>query len=372
MKLQEIRIQHFRNYEDLQLSFPAAINLFVGQNAQGKTNLLEAISLLALTKSHRATKDQEMIQWGQSQALLFANVERSSRELKLQLQLTERGKKARLNGIDRKKMTDYVGNFNVVLFSPEDLQLIKGAPSERRRFLDIEIGQISPTYLHDSAQYQKIMIQRNAVLREQLERPTQNHELVSVWDEQLIETGSRMIERRLQFMQKLQKYASDIHSRISDGLEKLLLGYTCSIAPVGTSLEIEGDIRELFRQELDKMRRKDFARAVTSVGPHRDDISAQINGYDVGTFASQGQQRTTALSMKLAEIELIRNEVGEYPILLLDDVLSELDSTRQIQLLRSMGERVQTFITATNTYGLEEFMTSDTEVFQVKSGTLGK
>ncbi|MDB5085514.1 MAG: replication/repair protein RecF [Bacilli bacterium] len=370
MNLQKISLVNFRNYDHLQLEFSTNVNMIVGPNAQGKTNLLEAISLFATSKSYRTSKDQELIKWQSDAAILQAKVNHQSRELELELKILSKGKRAKVNGIDRKKMTDFVGNFNVVLFAPEDLSLIKGGPAQRRRFLDMEISQISPTYLHDLNQYSKIVLQRNSILREMSEKSQVNWDLLSVWDEQLIEHGVRIIQKRKQFLLKLQEYASDIHLRISNGLESLQLGYTCSIHPEMDEQAGSKDLMASFQRELERCKRQDLARGITTAGPHRDDVSVFINGYDVTRFASQGQQRTSALAMKLAEIELIKTEVGEYPVLLLDDVLSELDSSRQIQLLRSMGERVQTFITTTSTYGLETFIDTATQLFTVESGII--
>ncbi|MGZ4031394.1 MAG: DNA replication/repair protein RecF [Tumebacillaceae bacterium] len=365
MWVKALELQDFRNYESLQLfDLSSQVNIFVGQNAQGKTNVIESILMLSVAKSHRTSRDGEMIRFDAESALLQAMVERADRTYKLDLRILPKGKKSRVNAVEKRKMSDFVGHLNVVLFAPEDLQLIKGGPQQRRRFLDVEIGQVSPQYLYNLTQYQKVLHQRNTLLKEVAKKAVAE-EMLSIWEEQLVVYGVKVIRKRLEFVDKLEVFAKDIHNRISAGKELLSFRYQNSV-----ELPDEADMTEHYFQLLQKRRKQDILRGTTSIGPHRDDLIVRINDRDVQTFGSQGQQRTASLSMKLAEIELIRAEVGEYPVLLLDDVLSELDSERQLHLVESMGERVQTLITTTSTYGLEQFMQNEAHVYRVEQGTI--
>lgn len=367
MWVKALELRNFRNYESLQLfDLSPKVNIFVGQNAQGKTNVVESILLLAVAKSHRTNRDAELIRFEQESSLLQSMVERDGRTLRLDLQLLGKGKKGRVNGVEKRKMSDFVGHLNVVLFAPEDLQLIKGGPQQRRRFLDVEIGQVSPQYLYNLSQYQKVLVQRNTLLKE-IAKKVAKEDMLSIWDDQLAVYGTKVIQKRLEFVGKLEEFARDIHSRISGGKELLSFRYQNSV-----NAKADEDLSEVYFSELQKRKKQDILRGTTSVGPHRDDLQVWINDREVSTFGSQGQQRTASLSMKLAEIELIRSEVGEYPVLLLDDVLSELDGERQLHLVESMGERVQTFITTTTTYGLEQFMQEQANVYRVESGAITK
>ena len=381
MYVTDIQVKHFRNYEECKLAFSPTTNVFVGQNAQGKTNILEAIMMIAVAKSHRTSKDYEMIQWDEQTAFIHANIFRAERNYKLQLNIMKHGKKALINGIEKRKMSEFVGHLNMVLFAPEDLTLVQGSPQIRRRFLDIEIGQISPTYLYDLSQYQKVLQQRNQVLKSSPTLTPSVEAMVSIWDDQLVTYGSKIIIKRFQFIKKLETFANDIQQSISSGKETLHFTYvspiltelnrTISMDPGLTHIDhLEKDIHSAYQQMLESKLSQDIHKGITSVGPHRDDIQMFVNEMPVDIYGSQGQQRTTALSMKLAEIELIRSEVGEYPVLLLDDVLSELDERRQLQLIQSMGEKVQTFITTTTTFGLESFLQHKARIYRVDSGII--
>jgi DNA replication and repair protein RecF len=365
MWIKALELRNFRNYESLQLlDLSPQVNILVGQNAQGKTNVIESILLLSVGKSHRTNRDAELIRFDADSALLQGVIERGDRASRLDLRLLGKGKKGRINGVEKRKMSDFVGHLNVVLFAPEDLQLIKGGPQQRRRFLDVEIGQVSPQYLYNLTQYQKVLLQRNNLLKD-IAKKQSSDELLAIWDEQLAVYGAKVIRKRYEFVDKLESFARDIHSRISGGREELTFRYLCSF-----DIANGADAAECLAAELQRKKKQDILRGSTSVGPHRDDLEVLINELAVHTFGSQGQQRTASLSMKLAEIELIRAEVGEYPVLLLDDVLSELDQERQMHLVQSMGERVQTLITTTTTYGLEQFMQEQAHVYRVESGSI--
>ncbi|WEK54247.1 MAG: DNA replication/repair protein RecF [Candidatus Cohnella colombiensis] len=370
MQLKSLELRGYRNYDSLKLATEAGVNIFIGPNAQGKTNLIEAIHVLALTKSHRTSKDKELIGWNATTASIHADMERKLGSVNLELMLSAQGKKAKINGLEQRKLSSFVGTLNVVLFAPEDLDIVKGAPGVRRRFMDMEIGQVHPGYLYDMQQYQKIVQQRNNYLKStDIHRASM--EMLEVWNEQLATYGVKMMKRRQRFLVQLQKWAEKIHAGITAGSEHLTVSYKPSF---GTSNDIESeDEPSLFQQfmlKLTQAKEQEFRRGQTLAGPHRDDLSFEINGKDVQSFGSQGQQRTAALSLKLAELELMNEEIGEYPLLLLDDVLSELDQTRQTQLIETFQSRVQTFITTTGLESVNMSRLKDAAIFHVRDGQL--
>ena len=369
MQLHSIELTHYRNYESLQLQIGSGVNIFIGPNAQGKTNLLEAIHVLALTKSHRTSKDRELIAWQSQTAVIRAELERKYGRMTLELQLSPQGKKAKVNGLEQRKLSGFVGSLNVVLFAPEDLDIVKGAPGVRRRFMDMEIGQVHPGYLHDHQQYQKILQQRNNYLKA-TDLSRASNDMLAVWNEQLAACGVKMMKRRKNFIYHLEQWAEKIHAGITAGAEKLEVAYKPSFSLETGGEEDETSLFQQFMLKLTQSKEQEFRRGMTLVGPHRDDLSFAINGKDVQSYGSQGQQRTAALSLKLAELELMREEIGEYPILLLDDVLSELDQKRQTQLIETFQSRVQTFITTTGLESVNMSRLRDAAVFHVRSGAL--
>lgn len=368
MFLKKIVLRQYRNYEELELNVDHNVNLFVGENAQGKTNLLEAIYVLALTKSHRTHQDRELIGWTQDEAVLYGEVEKKYGLMKLSLAISKQGKKAKLNGLEQRRLSEFIGSFNVVMFAPEDLEIVKGAPGTRRRFLDMEIGQVQPSYLYDSMQYQKALVQRNTFLKQVDFRQGPDEALLSIWDEQLATHGTKIIKKRQSFIEKLQKWAEQIHSGITGGQEELRITYQPSFGLSGRGEADETISFDDFMVQLKHVRNQELRRGTTLIGPHRDDMVFFINGKEAHIYGSQGQQRTTALSLKLAELELIHEEVGEYPILLLDDVLSELDRSRQTHLIETFQDRVQTFITTTGTESIDLTKLRDAAVFHVRKG----
>jgi DNA replication and repair protein RecF len=363
--LRSIRLQQFRNYQDVQLNFPGQVIVLVGNNAQGKTNLLEAIYSLSLTKSHRTHVDAQLIGWNQPWAKVTAELDKKYGHCELEIIWMPKGKKTKINGLEQKKLSDFVGMCNVVLFAPEDLELVKGAPAARRRFLDMEIGQVQPAYLHMLSRYQKVLGQRNQLLKQAsnsgMMREASFVSMIEVWNEQLIELGLQLSQRRRKFIDQLQEWAITIHHGITDGSEQLKLTYVS-----GTP----GDDAEAWRQKLNANLEREVRQGTTLSGPHRDDLQFAINGNDVQTYGSQGQQRTTALSLKLAEMELIHAEIGEYPLVLLDDVLSELDPYRQTQLLDTVQQRAQVFITTTSLDGINRSKMNELQCFEVQNGQL--
>ncbi|MBP2002363.1 DNA replication and repair protein RecF [Paenibacillus shirakamiensis] len=368
MFVKNLQLQHYRNYKELRLESFGHVNLMIGRNAQGKTNLLEAMFVLALTKSHRTSKDKELISFQEQTAYLGAEVDKKYGTIQLELRLSSQGKKAKINGLEQRKLSDFIGALNVVMFAPEDLEIVKGTPGIRRRFLDMEIGQVTPSYLYHLQQYQKVLIQRNNMLKQSYGKVSELGLMLDIWNEQLAEHGVKIIKKRKQFIRKLQKWASDIHHGITNGLERLELSYLPSFGDAEE--EDEAVLLQQFMIKLSQMKDQEIRRGMTLSGPHRDDITFYINGKEAQTYGSQGQQRTTALSLKLAEIELIHEEIGEYPVLLLDDVLSELDPYRQTQLIETFQSKVQTFITATGVETLQTNKLKDASIFHVQEGQI--
>lgn len=366
MYINHLQLKYYRNYLDLNLTLNNQINIFLGNNAQGKTNILESIYLLALAKSHRTSKEKELVHWDQSFSVIKGSIELTRGKLNLEVQLSAKGKKVKINNLEKRKLSEYIGAINVVFFGPEDLELVKGSPQHRRKFLDMEISQISTSYIYNLYQYQKIVQQRNNLLKDFKVDKKNKLELLEIWDEQLVLHGTKVIIKRIQFLKDLQKWANDIHANITDELEDLKIKYNPSFGLADS--ENESNISNLFRIQLQKNRNQEIQRGLTLFGPHRDDIEFYINNVNVQSFGSQGQQRTVALSVKLAEIELIYNEIGDYPILLLDDVLSELDQKRQTHLLEAIKDKVQTIITTTSIDGIDNNTIERASIFHVTNG----
>lgn len=355
MIIKSIELKNFRNYEDLNISFDEGTNILFGDNAQGKTNILEAAYMSGTTKSHKGSRDKEMIRFGEQESHIRTVVLRGEKEYQIDMHLKHnRPKGIAINRIPIKKASELFGILNMVFFSPEDLNIIKNGPAERRRFLDSELCQLDKIYLSDLTNYNKILNQRNKLLKDMVYRPDLSDTL-PVWDMQLVENGKKIIKRRKQFVEELNEIVHDIHYRISGEKEELILKY-------------EPNIDDIFLEdELSRAKQKDMKLCQTSVGPHRDDMLFSIGDIDIRKFGSQGQQRTSALSLKLSEIELVKKSIHETPILLLDDVLSELDSNRQNYLLNNIYD-TQTIITCT---GLDEFVKNRfqiNKVFQVVNG----
>ncbi|WP_100486573.1 DNA replication/repair protein RecF [Sporolactobacillus pectinivorans] len=367
MNLQSIELTNFRNYDRLSLDFSDSVNVFLGENAQGKTNLLEAIYVLAIAKSPRTSHDKDLIKWDEDYGKIKGRVSRHGDILPLELIISRKGKKAKANHLEKRRLSDYVGLCNVVMFAPEDLGLVKGGPALRRRFIDMEIGQIAPVYIHALGDYQKVLQQRNALLRDFSHRAASLEPLLDILTEKLIGLAAEIVHRRLSFVSMLNKWAAPIHAEISQGREQLSLVYQSSVREVSDDSD-SSKIVEAYKAGYGQLRRREIDRGTTLIGPHRDDLQFFVNERDVQLFGSQGQQRTAALSVKLAEIELIRHEVGEYPLLLLDDVLSELDDIRQTHLLGVFKQKVQTFVTTTSIDGLDKHLLDRATLFQIQKG----
>ena len=357
MIIKSIELADYRNYGCLSLEVDRGTNILYGDNAQGKTNILEAIFVAATTKSHRGAKDREIVAFGKEEAHIRTYLEKEAVETRVDMHLRKsKSKGIAIDGQKIKKAADLMGLCNVVFFSPEDLGIIKNGPAERRRFVDMELCQLDSLYLYNLNHYNRIVNQRNKLLKDMYMNPDLK-ETLGVWDMQLASFGSKIIQRRKLFGEQLNEIIYGIHRKLSGDREELAVHY-------------EPDVEaEDFEEKLRANQDRDIRAKMTSVGPHRDDFSFIIGDIDIRRFGSQGQQRTAALSLKLSEIELVKKIAKDAPILLLDDVLSELDSNRQNYLLGSIGD-IQTIITCT---GLDEFVKHRFEinkVYQVSEGTV--
>lgn len=366
MQLNQIELTNYRNYNQLTLNFSPKLNVFVGDNAQGKTNLLESIYVLSLTKSHRNNHEKELIQWDKDFARIEGQISKKNGDIDLTMIVSNKGKKTKVNGLEQTKLSQYIGYLNVILFAPEDLSLVKGSPQYRRKFLDMEIGQINSQYLHHLSNYQTVLKQRNQYLKKTAFNKSYDSLYLDVLNEQLAQEGSFVLFSRLYFIKLLEKWANSIHENISYGKEELRVSYKSTLEL--SAEQTREELYHLLMEELKKTEERDLTQLTTNVGPHRDDLVFMVNGQNVQTYGSQGQQRTTALSVKLAEIELINEEIGEYPILLLDDVLSELDDERQVQLMEFIDNKLQTFLTTTSVTHLNDKLKIKPEIFYVTNG----
>ena len=364
MIIKSLELSDFRNYENLKIDFSSGTNILYGDNAQGKTNILEAIFMSATTKSHKGSKDKEIIRFGKDEAHIRTILEKDNAEYRVDMHLrSSKTKGIAIDGQKIKRASDLIGKLNVVFFSPEDLSIIKNGPSERRRFMDMELCQLDQIYLNSLSKYNKLVVERNKVLKDLFDHP-ENSVLLDVQDKQLCEYGSVIIKTREKFIGDLNEIIRPIHNKLTGGKEDLSVYYEPNVDAV----DIE--------KKLKSSRQKDIYAKQTTVGPHKDDFSFVVkrNGdntekIDIRKYGSQGQQRTASLSLKLSEIEIVKKAKKENPVLLLDDVLSELDSNRQNYLLNTIGD-IQTIITCT---GLDEFVNNRFEIdklFKVTEGTV--
>lgn len=368
MYIEQLTLRNYRNYDQLKIDFHEKMNVIVGENAQGKTNLLESIYVLSLSRSYRTSKDRELIKWGEDFAKIEGILLKKHQKIPLEIILSKYGKKARKNTVEQQRLSDYIGTSNVVMFAPEDLTLVKGSPGIRRQFMDIELGQIQPSYLYHLSQYKKVLQQRNSLLKQLRTNEKANKMMLEILTDQLIEHATIILERRFRFLELLRKWAYPIHFQISRKLEELEIRYIPSVDVLESddSEKIKCKYMEKFTEVIDS----EIDQGMTLIGPHRDDLSFYINKKEVRRYGSQGQQRTTALSLKLAEIDLIYYEIGEYPILLLDDVLSELDDYRKSHLLHLIEKKVQTFVTTTTVDGIDQRLLEQAKLMKVSDGKI--
>lgn len=357
MIIESVELKNYRNYQELHMELSPGTNILYGNNAQGKTNILEAVYVCCTTRSHRGSKDKEMIRFSQDESHIKICVRKQEVPYRIDMHLKKnRAKGVAINGVPIRKASELFGIVNVVFFSPEDLNLIKDGPSQRRRFLDLELCQLNKLYVHALISYNRVLLQRNKLLKELAFHP-EYEKTLDVWDMQLVHYGKEIIRYRETFLNQLNEMILEIHKSLTGGKETLKLVYDPQTQA------------EKFEETVKQNRMQDIRQKTTLCGPHRDDISFFTNEIDIRKFGSQGQQRTAALSLKLAEIQLVKRLVKDYPILLLDDVLSELDGERQNHLLSAISP-IQTMITCT---GLEDFVNhrfSIDRLFHVIEGTV--
>ena len=356
MFIEKLALNNYRNYDNADITFSDGINILYGDNAQGKTNILEAVYMTATTKSHRGSKDKDIIRFGSDESHIRTELKKNDVSHRIDIHLRKsKSKGIAIDMIPIKRSADLFGMINIILFSPEDLSIIKNGPAERRRFMDMELCQLNRIYYNNLSTYNKILNQRNNQLKEDMYG--KNQDILDVWDSQLIDYGLKIIKDRNNFIDMINEIIVDIHRVLTNGKEDLRLVYDKNVS------------EDNFAIELCNRRDMDIRLMSTSVGPHRDDISFMINDIDVRKYGSQGQQRTVALSLKLAEIELVKKIINDNPILLLDDVMSELDSTRRDALLSSISN-IQTIITCT---GYDDFIKerlSIDKIYKVEQGKI--
>ena len=341
MYINKLEVNNFRNYEKEEVRLTNGLNIISGKNAQGKTNLVEAIYLLSTGGSPRTSNDKELIKINSERARIFGNVMWESGDRQIEMILSRKEKKrATVNGMAIAKIGELLGNMNTVYFSPDEMGLVKDSPDYRRRFMDIDLCQLSRSYFYTLNKYNKILKQRNALLKSDSKNSAR--ELIGIYDQQMACEGAKLIKQRKFFCSNISEYASEIHGSLSGMVEELVVSYQTSAEG-----ETESEIESSIIMQLEKNFERDLRLGYTSVGAQRDDIKIMLSDIDVRTYGSQGQQRTATLSMKLAEIEIFNKINREKPILLLDDVLSELDETRRGQLIKR-AENLQTIITCTN------------------------
>lgn len=366
--IKRVNLKNFRNYQTLDIGLGEGVNIFYGQNAQGKTNIIESIYMASTGKSHRTSKDSELIRWNAEDAKIKIDFQKENDEKSVEIYLNKNIKKQiKMNGVRLGKIGELIGNLNTVIFSPDHMKIIKEGPVERRRFMDIILSQVKPGYYYNLVQYLKVLEHRNNLLDE-ARTNSGMLKTIDIWNEQLAEFGTRVIMTRNYFVNKICDMAAETHERISNGKEKLELKYNSSI---NCHFNSDNDIKKSFINALEKSIDLDVKRGVTHKGPHRDDIFFHINGTEVKTYSSQGQQRTTLLSLKISELKYMEAETGEVPILLLDDVFSELDTERQKYLVDFISS-IQTIITCTDVEYLEKLKLEGSMVYKVAGGMVSK
>ena len=358
MIVESLELKNYRNYSDLEISFDDGTNILYGDNAQGKTNILESLYLCSTTKSHRGAKDREIIRFNEEESHIKLLIKKKDVPYRIDIHLKKtKSKGIAVNGIPIKKAAQLLGLLNTVFFSPEDLSIIKNGPAERRKFIDIELCQIDKFYLHNLVKYNKIVNQRNRLLKDlSLKFDRSLYETIDIWDMQLADYGNKIINRREEFIKQINEIIIEIHRKLSGGKENLSIQYEPNVD------------KNMLKSELEKNREKDIRLKTTSIGPHRDDFGFYLKDVDIRRYGSQGQQRTAALSLKLSEIELVKKVINDTPVLLLDDVMSELDSNRQNHLIDSLND-IQTIVTCT---GLDEFIEhriNVNKIYKIVNGT---
>lgn len=356
MKINSLEVTKFRIYDQVAVTFNPNTNIFFGNNAQGKTSIIEAIYVLGLTKSHKTNKDRDMIKTNEEYAKINALINLNEKDIQLDIVLSKLGKKAKYNQIELERLSDYIGILNVVMFAPEDLDLIKGNPQTRRKFLDLEIGQISKEYLYNIQNYKKLLKQRNDLLKN-MQKKDQDLMLLDIVTEQLIDYIEKIVHKRKAFISQINEIAQQIYKDLSNEKHTFKMEYIPSV-------------EKNYIEEFRKKQQYDIITGTTNLGVHRDDIEFYIDNHFVKTHSSQGELRSAVLSTKLALVEFIFKRKGEYPVLLLDDVLSELDVKRQNNLMQYINGKTQTFITTTDLSEINFNTMNNYSTFHIKNGTI--
>ncbi|MTK13205.1 MAG: DNA replication/repair protein RecF [Clostridiaceae bacterium] len=360
MYVKYLQLINYRNYKELNIELSKSVNVFIGDNAQGKTNILESIYYCSIGKSPRTSRDKELINWNGEEAYIKLYVSKERLDKKIEIKIFKEGKKGiNVNSIKVNKISELMGVLNVVIFSPEDLKIVKESPSFRRKFLDIELCKLSKKYYFNLVQYNKSLNERNIILKKYNEK---QEYMLEVYDEQLSKYGGAIVKTRDKYIKSLNDNGKSIHSDITSKAENIDFNYITSVKNVDNA---EHELLDMLKIN----RIKDFEKRATSIGPHRDDFNIKINGIDTKVFGSQGQQRTSVLTIKFASLEIVKEVTGEYPVLLLDDVLSELDANRQKFILNSINN-IQTFITCTGIGDIEKYLKNEAQLFKVKNGTV--
>ena len=376
MKIKSLKLLYFRNYLSTNIDAHPSLNVLVGNNANGKTNIIESIFCLALGKSYRTKSDSECIMFGETATAMSCVVSKNNKNLDIMLGINNKGKSAKIAGVKKTKLTDFVGELNVVLFSPEDLQIVKGSPALRREFINREFYQFSRIYHKYNLMYQHLLKQRNSYLKDMRKNPKDEMALtyLETLTSQLAKVALYITKERVSFVQDISKLTYENMLNISNGQETLKIRYKSSVLE---ALNIKDTDDEAFTEEnlTNIIMRKSFddiMRGSTRIGPQHDDLEFYINDLDAKMYASQGQQRSIVLSLKLAEINYLKDKTGTYPVLLLDDVLSELDKNRQLKLLDAINENVQTFITTPSISDIKEDLLKKAKVFKIEDGNISE
>jgi DNA replication and repair protein RecF len=367
MRLDRLELINYRNYDRTIFDFSPQLNLIIGGNAQGKTNVLEAVYFLSAGNSHRISSASQLIKQGEMSSAIRSKITKDNGPITLEVMLSPSEKKrVKVGGVEKRRFSDLLGHLHAVIFSPEDLQLVKGGPERRRSFLDDTVVQIYPPHDYWRRRYERVLRQRNILLKSRSQGVDDGS--LELWDKNLVEAGTKLVVGRLTVLNKLDKFATQAHLQITNQTETLRIDYLSRV----TSGGVEGprEIGGKFHKELVKRRKDELDRKITLVGPHRDDLTLTVNGADVRLYGSQGQQRTVALALKLGQFRLIEEEVKERPLLLLDDVMSELDDDRRSFLVETIRSGTQVFITATTRDSIADQHIGDCKVIRIKDGKL--
>ena len=376
MYIKNLKLKNYRNYKEVEINFDPLINIVYGNNAEGKTNLLESIYLCSTSKSHKSSKDSEIINFNEEEShlklSLIKNINKEKQVI-IDIQLNKDIKKGiALNGLKVEKLSEFLGVFNVIMFAPEDLNIIKDGPSVRRKFLDMEICQIDKIYVNLLSNYNKILNQRNVLLKD-INNTTGNNkndliEILDTYDEQLVKYGIEIIKKRDENIKKLAEKIRNIHLKISDNKEKLIISYENNVAEEKEIKNVD-ELKNIYLRKIKETKELDLKNQYTLIGPHRDDISFVIENKDIRKFGSQGQKKTAAISLKLSELLLVKEKINDTPVLLLDDVFSELDETRQKLLIENLKD-IQTIITCTGMKKNIFEILKPNKVFRVKNSEI--